>query len=229
MARPNSTQSAQRPSPWIDEDGDILVSSVSSTSDEFDPEFDSSGASATAEKSPTIGSKSQTTPSTSHPGADVNHAHSTPTLRIKQKESKTLAQPGTTSSPQPLDYRDVPLPIDSALRDALRGGEPVLTAIFGKTVIDILHALEERLSDALYVSDGKTVIQAAVWTTASLGLSRSDHVTLKQAAKKISDRDQWDRIIKAGKETLDPAKYEATVLGNADTRCKMVFRLLQML
>jgi hypothetical protein len=68
-----------------------------------------------------------------------------------------------------------------------------------------------------------------VQIAASTDLSNTNHATLKHAAKQVTDRDQWDRIIREGKEKLDPENFPATVLGNADVSCKMVFRLLQML
>lgn len=229
MARPNPTQSAHRSSPRIDEDGDILVSSASSTSSEFDPDFDSSMASASEETSPSIRSKSQAAPSTSHPVASTSNIHTTPTLRATHRKQKVFTSPDQLASPQPLNPRSVPFPVDCALRSALRDGKPVLTAIFGIATVRALMKLAENLSSDLLVSDGEHFIQAAVWKAAAKGLSTTECATLKQAAKKVNDRHQWDRIIREAKETLDPGHYKATVLENADFSCNMVFRLLQML
>lgn len=229
MARPVPVNSSHRPSPKIDEDGDILVSSASSTSAEFDPEFDTPPLSPSGAKSPSVYSKSPTTPSTSHPAETSINTHTTPTLRAERNKPKGLALHEPTSSPRPLDHRRVPFAVDRALKDALVEGKPVLTAIFGEAVVKALNELERCIPGDLLVSDGEFHIKATVWIAASTGLSNPDHSTLKDAARLVTDRDQWDRIISEGKEKLDPRKYEATVLGNANTSCKMVFRLLQML
>ncbi len=229
MARPNPIKFPHHPSPKIDEDGDVLVSSASSTSAEFDPEFDTSPLSPPGAKSPKVSSKSSTTPSTSHPLETSINTHTTPTLRASQSKPKFLAEPESTSPPRALDHRQVPFPVDRALKDALVEGKPVLTAIFGEAVVRALNGLERCIPGDLLVSDGEFRIKTTVWIAASTGLSNPDHSALEDAAKLVADRDQWDRIISEGKEKLDPRKYEATVLGNANTSCKMVFRLLQML
>lgn len=229
MAQPGSNKSPLRSSPWIDEDGDILVSLASTTSSEFDPEFDSTEQSEPGEKSPRVHPKNPPSPSASGTWPDTEKAHTTPTLRADRRKQKILNYPGSTSSPPPLQSRSIPFPVDTALRNALHEGEPVLAAIFGKATVRALVELERRLPCDLLVSDGEYCIREAVWTAAAKGLSDTENATLKAAAKRVKDRDQWDRILREGKQTLDAGNYPATVLGNADISCKMVFRLLQML
>lgn len=80
MSLPIALKPAHHPSPWIDDDGDILVSTAS-TSSEHDPDFDSSTESKEEEKSPRLRSKETqlTVPAT--PLLKSRMAHSKPMLR----------------------------------------------------------------------------------------------------------------------------------------------------
>lgn len=242
MADPTLFKRLNNLSPRIDDDGDILVSTASTTSSESDSAFGSENRSITDKKSPAVLSKNFTPPSTPRSSSDPISTHTTPTLRdaTKQKFGSPL--------PPYLLQQLGPFSVVDMLESAIIEGEPLLVEIFGREIIKPLKDIAKNLPKSLSVAAGEKTIKPQVRLAATVVKTRSKKAkaALKAAALQVQDldTDQRDKIIREAKKKIEAKEKSESKgnsgsinlyadnpawLGNAAICCKTVFQILRML
>jgi hypothetical protein len=226
------------------EEHDVLVSTPS-TSSSSDSEFDStqsSESSAKNKKLPKVLKKNSGTSNTATHSANTEINHTIPTLRANDNKRKTPMvnrdvvhdQPKSNSSGSSVIKHasasaaytpSIPFAVDDALKDALDKRKPLLIEIFGAKAVLCIQKLWAAFPHHIRVSDGEDSIKKAL-KQASKKLSQNTNLTLREAAERVRNRDDWDDIIRLAAMAKTPKPTEAA---NAAVPCKMVFRLLQML